>query len=69
MTRSSLSSAFLTADIITFSLSMLKKLNDSGKFAETEFYVSDYTQSFEKSGKYFFGEKVNLTLNDIWPSK
>lgn len=31
-----------------------------------EFYVSDYTESFEKSTKQFFGEQVHLEELDIW---
>ena len=30
------------------------------------FYVSDYTQSFEQSTRYFFGEKVTLEKGNIW---
>jgi glutamate racemase len=31
-----------------------------------QFYVSDYTSSFEKSTKLFFGEKIHLKLKNIW---
>jgi glutamate racemase len=30
------------------------------------FYVSDYTPSFEKSTRFFFGEKVKLEKGSIW---
>jgi len=30
------------------------------------FYVSDYTPSFEKSTRFFFGEKVRLEKGSIW---
>lgn len=33
---------------------------------EHHFYVSDYTQSFEKSTRFFFGEKVKLEKGSIW---
>jgi len=31
-----------------------------------QFYVSDYTPSFEKSTKLFFGEKIHLKQHNIW---
>ncbi len=31
-----------------------------------QFFVSDYTPSFEKSTRLFFGEKINLRLEGIW---
>lgn len=36
----------------------LKNLNSKVTY---DFYVSDYTKSFEKSAKYFFKENINLT--------
>jgi glutamate racemase len=30
------------------------------------FFVSDYTQAFEKSAKMFFGNKVSLTESNFW---
>lgn len=33
---------------------------------EHHFYVSDYTTSFEKSTRFFFGEKVKLEKGSIW---
>jgi len=30
------------------------------------FYVSDYTQAFEKSAKMFFGNRVNLIESNFW---
>lgn len=41
-------------------------LNGSGKKGRQQFYVSDYTESFEKSTKIFFGEKIKLKLFPIW---
>ena len=40
-------------------------LNQS-KEIEDHFYVSDYTESFEKSTRFFFGEKVKLEKGSIW---
>lgn len=33
---------------------------------EHHFYVSDYTEAFEKSTRFFFGEKVRLETASIW---
>ena len=48
-----------------------KKLQDLHLLNEAEpkrhqFYVSDFTPSFEKSTKLFFGEKIHLKLKNIW---
>ena len=37
-----------------------------GKESTRQFYVSDYTDSFEKSTQIFFGEAIKLTLYPIW---
>lgn len=36
------------------------------RLAEHHFYVSDFTDSFEKSTRLFFGEKVRLETADLW---
>jgi glutamate racemase len=45
-------------------------LNPGSRFgiskAEKQFFVSDYTQSFEETSKIFFGEKVKLKQFNIW---
>ncbi len=33
---------------------------------EHHFFVSDYTQAFEKSTRFFFGERVKLEKGSIW---
>ena len=38
--------------------------NEPGK--KHQFFVSDYTPSFEKSTRLFFGEKISLKLEGIW---
>lgn len=58
-----------SADIVAFFVQ--KKLIDLELLNKTEankhqFYVSDYTSSFEKSTKLFFGEKIHLKLKNIW---
>lgn len=40
---------------------------DDSRVGKTHFFVSDYTRSFEKSSKYFFGKEVKLELCNIWP--
>ena len=42
------------------------KLLNQGEPKRHQFYVSDYTPSFEKSTKLFFGEKIHLKLKNIW---
>lgn len=37
-----------------------------GKRKENQFFVSDYTEYFEKIAKVFFEEKINLKLLDLW---
>lgn len=43
-------------------------LNDKREKAD-KFYVSDYTDSFEKTTAVFFGSKIHLELKNIWQSK
>lgn len=40
-------------------------LNDE-KSASHNFYVSDFTESFEKSTRFFFQKKINLEKKNIW---
>jgi len=51
--------------------SVQKKLAELNLLSKVEakkhqFFVSDYTSSFEKSTKLFFGEKIQLKLKNIW---
>lgn len=43
-----------------------KKLLNEKLSKPHHFYVSDYTPSFEKSTRFFFGEKVTLEKGSIW---
>lgn len=43
-----------------------KNLLKLEKAEEHHFFVSDYTPSFEKSTRFFFGEKVKLEKGTIW---
>ncbi len=49
-------------------LSDKKLLNQSSK-KEDEFYVSDFTESFEQSTKIFFPEQIKLQYMPIWEKK
>ncbi|MCX6188181.1 MAG: glutamate racemase [Bacteroidetes bacterium] len=43
-------------------------LNDH-RTANDKYYVSDYTDSFEKTTAVFFGSKIHLELKNIWLAK
>ena len=58
-------SAGLVAQHTKDKLEALGLLNPS-KRPRHQFYVSDYTQAFEKSAKMFFGNRVNLTESNFW---
>jgi glutamate racemase len=36
------------------------------KMGEDQFFVSDYTESFEETSKLFFGQKIHLSEERIW---
>lgn len=60
-----INTAEIVAQHVKDRLSELNLLNDE-RAKRHHFYVSDYTPSFEKSTRLFFGEKINLTLKGIW---
>jgi glutamate racemase len=43
-----------------------KKLLSSKKTHSHQFFVSDFTNSFENSTKLFFKEKIHLELKNLW---
>jgi glutamate racemase len=43
-----------------------QELLNEGKSGSRQFFVSDYTDSFEKSTQLFFGETIKLTQYPIW---
>ena len=43
-----------------------KDMLQEGKESSRQFYVSDYTDSFEKSTQIFFGKAIKLTQYPIW---
>ncbi|MEJ7691917.1 glutamate racemase [Daejeonella sp.] len=57
--------AEIVAQHVKDRLAELKLLNDQPA-KKHQFFVSDYTPSFAKSTRLFFGEKINLTLKPIW---
>lgn len=44
----------------------LHNLAASGRRGDNQFYVSDYTESFEGTTRLFFGEAVTLEKFDLW---
>src|SRR5690606_7038283 len=60
-----LDSAEIVAEYVKKILSK-NKLLSTKRAGEHQFYVSDFTSSFEKSTKIFFKEKINLELKNIW---
>lgn len=43
-----------------------RDLLSNTKNSQHRFYVSDYTKSFEKSTKFFFGDELKLEKMDLW---
>lgn len=60
-----INTAEIVAEYVKARLLQLDLLNID-KPKKHQFYVSDYTNSFESSTKLFFGHKIHLTLNAIW---
>ena len=60
-----ISTAAIVAQHVKETLVKLDLLNE-GIRAEHQFYVSDYTSSFESSTRLFFGKKIRLKLKNLW---
>lgn len=60
-----INSAKIVAQSVASELKKLELLNVS-KAKGHEFYISDYTKSFEKSSEIFFGEAIKLSKMDLW---
>lgn len=58
-------SARIVAMILRDALEKNNLLNDSGKVKD-QFFISDYTDYFEKIAKMFFEGEINLKKADIW---
>jgi glutamate racemase len=43
--------------------------NTQKKMSRHQFYVSDYTQSFEEAAKIFFGGKIKLKEKNLWEAR
>jgi glutamate racemase len=58
-----------TSVIVAEAIKNILSSNDllvSGEAGSRQFYVSDFTESFEQSTKQFFGEAIKLTQYPIW---
>ena len=59
-----------SANIVAEKLKLILKENNlentSSNYFDNQFYVSDYTKSFEESTKVFFGEKIKLEHYPLW---
>ncbi|SKB28608.1 glutamate racemase [Daejeonella lutea] len=60
-----INTAEIVAQHVKDRLSDLQLLN-AEPAKKHQFFVSDYTPSFAKSTRLFFGEKINLKLEPIW---
>lgn len=58
-------SAAIVASYVQKTLQANQLLNQEKKL-ENQFYVSDFTEYFEKIAKVFFEEKINLKFLDLW---
>jgi glutamate racemase len=58
--------SLIVAAAIKEILSARDLLVDQQTISSRQFYVSDYTDSFEKSTQIFFGETIKLTQYPIW---
>jgi glutamate racemase len=59
-------SAEVVARHLGFVLSSNNLLRDSDSRAENQFFVSDYTEAFEKSTRIFFRETIHLDEIRLW---
>jgi glutamate racemase len=59
-------SSVVTAQYLKDFLAANGQLNMNGDHDTDHFYVSDFTQDFEDSANYFFGDKVHLEEYKLW---
>lgn len=57
--------ASITAEFLKQELTEKQLLNTEAR-GNHQFYVSDYTRSFEESTRIFFKDKISLQLKSIW---
>ena len=59
-------SAFQVAEALAAALEERNWLNTEQTKGRRTFYVSDFTESFQKSARLFFGNKLQLQQIDLW---
>lgn len=57
-----------TVEAVRHHLNKLNLLND-GQRDEHHFFVSDFTESFEKTTRLFYGERIHLEHLNIWENE
>jgi glutamate racemase len=60
-----INTAEIVAEHLKERLTNLDILNE-GPQNKHQFYISDYTPSFARSTRLFFGEKIHLSYKPIW---
>jgi glutamate racemase len=58
--------SLIVADYIQQLMKNVGILSNSDQTGDRQFFVSDYTQSFEKATEIFFGKEIKLTQYSIW---
>ncbi len=61
-----INSANIIAQAVEEKLKSKNRLAVRKKIPQHKFYVSDYTDSFKESAKFFFGTEIQLIKNNIW---
>jgi glutamate racemase len=61
-----INSANIVAQAVEEKLKSKNHLANRKKAPQHKFYVSDYTDSFKESAKFFFGKEIQLIKNNIW---
>lgn len=56
----------IVADYVKRELEVQDLLNPQEESGKLQFYVSDYTRSFEESSRTFFGKEARLQLYPLW---
>ena len=62
-------SSELIAQVVKEQLSKKQLLNPRTTQPKNKFFVSDYTDAFEKSTRFFFENELHLKKNNIWKSE
>jgi glutamate racemase len=58
--------SYIVAQTLAAYLATSGKQTENLDIAHHDFYVSDYTQSFEASTAIFFGQQIKLQLHKLW---